>query len=188
MIKLVGVTMLTRIHNEHKNIVRLLNVLQNKLDAIKAEKSVRYKLIRDIIDYMQEYADKYHHPKEDLIYDYYLKYCDVTESVADRLALDHKKLHAETLDLQYTVDMILMDAVVPLDQFSVKLSTYITNQLEHLQFEEKELLPEISKKLSADDWKQIEQSWLHSDVDDPLFGREVAGRYRDLAKRITESN
>ena len=33
-----------------------------------------YFLLRDVVDYLREVSDKYHHPKEDMIYDYYLKY------------------------------------------------------------------------------------------------------------------
>jgi len=178
--------MLGQIHKEHKNIIRLLNVLESKLTLIRAEQSVRYKLIHDIIDYMQEYADKYHHPKEDHIYDYYLKYCDVSSEIENRLHQDHSRLKEETADLQAIVDMILMDAVVPLDQFAIKLEDYINSQRDHLNFEEGELLPQIVKALSEDDWKQIELKWKQTDSEDPLFGLNVAKKYQDLAKRINQ--
>ena len=133
---------------------------------------------------MQEYADKYHHPKEELIYNYYLNSCAVASDIEHRLRLDHQRLKDETLELNAVVEMILMDAVVPLDQFSSKLEHYINSQFNHLKFEDTELLPAIAKALSADDWKQIEQNWQHADLDDPLFGRKVAQRYQQLAERI----
>lgn len=178
--------MLSQLHKEHENISCLLNVLQNKLELIRAEKPVRYKLIRDIIDYMNEFADKYHHPKEDHIYDYYLRCCKVDEIIENRLREDHQRLSDETNELQSIVDMILMDAVVPLEQFSEKLEAYIKNQRDHLNFEEQELLPQIAKTLSEDDWKQIELKWQFDEAEDPLFGLKVKEKYKDLAKRIQQ--
>ena len=82
--------------------------------------------------------------------------------------------------------MILMDAVVPLDQFAQKLEAYINSQRDHLNFEERELLPQIANALSEDDWKQIELKWKQTDSQDPLFGLKVAKKYQELAQRINQ--
>lgn len=66
--------MLASLHKDHLNIARLLDLLKHKLAAIRDEQRVSYFLIRDVVDYLREVSDKYHHPKEDIIYDYYLKY------------------------------------------------------------------------------------------------------------------
>ena len=83
--------MLSSLHKDHLNIARLLDLLKHKLAAIRDEQRVSYFLIRDVVDYLREVSDKYHHPKEDIIYDYYLKYRVVEGDVANRLQAEQKK-------------------------------------------------------------------------------------------------
>ena len=71
--------MLSSLHKDHLNIARLLTLLKHKLAAIRHEQQVSYFLLRDVVDYLREVSDKHHHPKEDMIYDYYLKYRVVEE-------------------------------------------------------------------------------------------------------------
>ena len=50
-----------------------------------------------------------------------------------------------------------------------------------MDFEEGEVFPELRAKLTEDDWRHLEQNWRYKTADDPLFGREVAERYRDIS-------
>jgi hemerythrin-like domain-containing protein len=176
--------MLASVHEDHVNIARLLRVLEHKLALIRGEKPVKYKLIADIISYMSHYADKYHHPKEDLIYDYYMKYRVVDGELPNRLICEHQELRELTEDLSDVLDLILLDAVMPLDVFSDKLERYIKAQWDHLNFEENEVFPVLRAQLTADDWRLIEQDWQHGHVEDPLFGQQVKEQYQALAERI----
>ena len=88
-------------------------------------------------------------------------------------------------ELAALVDMILMDAVIPLDQLMAKLESFIVLQQRHMDFEESEVFPELRTSLTEDDWRHLEQNWRYRTADDPLFGREVAERYRDLSNSIS---
>ncbi|RKF18860.1 hemerythrin [Alginatibacterium sediminis] len=180
--------MLQSIHEDHVNISKLLRVLEQKLEAIRGERAVKYKLILDIITYLQEYADRYHHPKEDLIYDYYVKYRLVGEDLANKLKLQHSELHDITEELRDTVEVILLDAVVPLDQFADRLEAFVKAQWAHLNYEEEEVFPMLKKNLTEDDWRNLEQNWQHGNYEDPLFGHQVQAQYRSLSDRIEKSD
>ena len=39
-------------------------------------------------------------------------------------------------------------------------------------------------KLSEDDWRHLEQNWRSKKAEDPLFGRVVAERYRDISASL----
>ena len=54
--------MLDALHQEHLNIARLLDILRQKLFAIRSEHPVRYGLMRDVLCYLSEVADQQHHP------------------------------------------------------------------------------------------------------------------------------
>ncbi len=176
--------MLDGLHQDHLNIAKLLDVLRDKLFLIRAEKPIRYRLLRDILCYLSEVADQRHHPKEDLIYDYYLKYRCEDPELANRLKAEHGQLVTAGCELSEMVDMILMDAVIPLDQVAAKLEQFIVLQQRHMDFEEGQIFPELRVKLTEDDWRHLEQNWHQIKSEDPLFGRDVAERYRELSERL----
>nr|WP_251080777.1 hemerythrin domain-containing protein [Motilimonas cestriensis] len=176
---------LSIIHNDHKNIAKLLNVLTDKLSRIKLEDEVDYRLVRDIVSYLQTYSGKFHHPLEDRIYEYYLKYRVVDDSVANRLHDEHQHLEIISAELKEMIDSILLDAIVSRDDIIEKLQQFVNLQKAHLDYEEVEILPAIKASLSADDWRHLEQNWHHDPQEDPLFGRTVADQYKSLAKRLS---
>ena len=176
--------MLSSLHKDHLNITRLLTLLKQKLAAIRNEQPVSYFLLRDVVDYLREVSDKYHHPKEDMIYDYYLKYRVVEGEVANRLHEEHARLLDAGTELKEMVEMILMDAVIPLDQLKAKLEAFIVLQQCHMDYEESEIFPLLRTKLTEDDWRHLEQNWRSKKAEDPLFGRVVAERYRDISASL----
>lgn len=177
--------MLASLHKDHLNIARLLGLLKQKLVAIRSEERVSYFLIRDVVDYLREISDKYHHPKEDIIYDYYLKYRVVEGDVANRLQLEHAKLVEAGAELREMVEMILMDAVIPLDQFTAKLEQFVALQEAHMNYEEGVIFPHLRDSLTEDDWRHLEQVWQNRAIGDPLFGPEISQHFQDLARRLS---
>lgn len=173
--------MLENIHTEHGYITRLLNILQQKLVAIQQGKEVNYQLIKDIVDYLQKYAECCHHPKEDVLYHYYQTHYADSQEMKD-LESEHVALAKLTEAFSETVDMILMDAVIPLDVFAEKLNTFVKRQKAHLEFEEKYILPLIRTTFTAEDWVAV--SAQYEEQADPLFGDQVSERYRGLSERL----
>ena len=173
--------MLDALHQEHLNIARLLDILRQKLFAIRSEHPVRYGLMRDVLCYLSEVADQQHHPREDLIYDYYRQFRCSDDQFSTRLSEEHARVVTAGQELTELVDMILMDSVIPLEQLTAKLEAFIVLQQCHMDYEESEIFPLLRSKLSEDDWRHLEQNWRYKTADDPLFGREVAERYRDIS-------
>ena len=177
--------MLSSLHEEHLNIAQLLQLLKYKLATIRSEQQVSYFLIRDVVDYLREVSDKFHHPKEDMLYDYYLKYRVVEGEVANRLRDDHAGLLTVGAELKEMVEMILMDAVIPLDQFTAKLEQFVELQEAHMNYEEESIFPQLRDSLTEDDWRHLEQSWQNRAISDPLFGAEVSQHFQTLAQRLS---
>ena len=179
--------MIETIHQDHKNITGLLQVLHNKIDLLHKDKKIDYKVIKLIIIYLKKYADKYHHPMEDLIYAYYLKYRVVSDQVANRLNDEHLQLKIITSELDNMVDMVLLDAVVPKDLFIEKLELFVTKQKQHLDYEETEILPAIKKSLTPDDWESLNQQWKYHEYIDPLFGDKISEEFKALAQLLNQA-
>jgi len=179
--------MLEIIHNDHRNINQLLRILRNKIKLLEDDEKIDYRLVKAIINYLRCYSDKYHHPMEDLIYAYYLKYRVVPDEVAIRLGNEHKLIKEVTIELDELVEMILLDAIVPKQQCLEKLSVFVELQAAHLMYEESQIIPAIRESLSADDWSNLAQQWKHNHYDDPLFGDNISEEYRGLAERINQN-
>lgn len=178
--------MLSIIHSDHRNINQLLRILRKKIKLLENDEKIDYRLIKALISYLRNYSDKYHHPMEDLIYAYYLKYRVVPDEIAIRLSKEHKLIKQATIELDELVEMVLLDAIVPNEICLEKLSTFVELQAAHLMYEESQILPAIRESLSADDWANLEQQWEHNHYDDPLFGDNISEEYKALAERINQ--
>ncbi|MDD2341901.1 MAG: hemerythrin domain-containing protein [Tolumonas sp.] len=177
--------MLDILHQDHLNISRLLNVLRDKLAALRSEKTIRFDLLKDALSYLSEVSDTRHHPREDLIYDYYVAYrCSDPTSVTSELKEQHKQIVSSGESLREMVDMILMDAVIPLEHVALALEQFIVLQQQHLDYEESIVFPLLRQAMTEDDWRHLEHNWANMTSDDPLFGRQVAERYQDLAMQL----
>lgn len=168
------------ISREHSYMVRLLVILDQKLNRLKQEKSINYLIINDIVTYLQRHSELTHHPKEDLIYHYFLEHYG-QEAKIENLALEHKQLAEVTQEFADLLAMVLQDAVVPNDIFEAHLSNFIHQQKKHLDFEEREILPILKRHFTEQDWQAVEALWGGEDAD-PLFGQSIDIEYQRLSE------
>ncbi|WCE30210.1 hemerythrin domain-containing protein [Vibrio sp. SCSIO 43137] len=177
--------MLEQIHREHGYMVRLLAILRKKWHCIKEEEPINYSLVREIVDYLSSHSETVHHPKEDILYRHFSEQYPDSGQVKN-LEQEHILLSRKTKEFLLTVDMILQDAVVPLDVFADQLEQFILAQKQHLDLEEREILPLIKKAFTTEDWQKVESLWTQSD-EDPVFGDTIADQYKQLAQRVRQT-
>ena len=51
--------------DEHKNILRVIDILAKKADELEKEKNINMDFFEKIIEFIRNYADKFHHAKEE---------------------------------------------------------------------------------------------------------------------------
>ena len=180
-----------QIRREHGYMIRLLAILKKKLVTLRDEKPINYSLVKEIVDYLCNYSEKTHHPKEDIIYRYYMQHYGAQHRAENEemknLEEEHIALSKKSHEFLDLVEMILRDAVVPQDVFIAQLESFIITQKSHLDIEEKEILPLINSTFSTQDWQAVESQWQQPD-DDPVFGDTIADRYKQLAQRVRQTN
>ena len=169
------------IYKEHGYINRIIQLLDSKLSRLEDEKTVNYNVIRESVDYLSLVAEKVHHPKEDMIYQYYIDHYGEHEGLTN-LLLEHHTLSDDTEGFSITVEMILNDAIVPKDRFKEQLKAFTCRIRQHLELEEKEILPFLKAHLTMDDWKDLESNWVEEE--DPVFGHQVNKRHLELAGKV----
>src|SRR6201997_5721804 len=57
-----------RLSQEHRNIEKLLAILERELEVFDRGARPDYEVIRAIISYFEVYPEVYHHPQEDLVF------------------------------------------------------------------------------------------------------------------------
>ena len=57
------------LRQEHRNIEKLLSVLEQELSVFARGERPDYEVVGAIIEYFKQYPDSCHHPKEDIIYE-----------------------------------------------------------------------------------------------------------------------
>src|SRR5215471_1986699 len=94
---------------EHRNIERLLAVLEHELDIFDRADQPDYEVIRAIIAYFEVYTELYHHPQEDLVFaKLRLRDPAAAKKIGD-LAQEHQKGAARLRRVAMAVDSVLSD-------------------------------------------------------------------------------
>ena len=171
---------------DHANIAKLLKILESEILAIEVGKTPDYPLMREIMRYMAEHSDRFHHPKEDLIFAQLLKRDADVRADAEELIQEHVVIRLASLEFIGLICSTGADSVNAREQIGKSGSHYIGALREHMFREEKKLFPLAAELLTRDEWKMIESAAIT--IDDPLFDEMTANDYRRLFHLITDQS
>lgn len=171
------------LQREHRNIRRLLELLQQQTDVLGAGERPDFDLLIDLLDYIANYPGVIHHPKEDAVFRVYLERSDQGADTIRALLREHDTLRDVTKELRDALSGVDQDVFVPRERLEQQCRAYVDLQRRHMAVEESAVFPLVRRALKPADWKRIE-----ADIPlkaDPLFGEEVQEEYRALYDRIT---
>ena len=170
-------------HAEHVRFASLLDFLQQQMAEFHDGHDPDYELMRDVVHYLHHYADRFHHPREDVAFARLVQRSPALRPGILMLLQEHRVLAAVGETLLNYLDDILMDSVVERETVEAAAATYLVYYRHHLATEEREILPRAAQLLQQEDWAAVAAAV--ASVPDPLFGDEVGEIYRALRKRIT---
>ncbi|WP_394129863.1 hemerythrin domain-containing protein [Shewanella maritima] len=176
--------MLKRLRRDHQHIAILLDILAKKQRKLAVGEGVNFSLVRDIVEYMQSYAEHSHHPLEDITYDFFMKKTGGLNS--SQLHDEHTRLAESSGALMYSLNMILSDIVISREKLVADLKSYIELQQLHMEYEEREIFPHFVKSLTVEDWAEIEKLCHQKLVDDPLFSESDEVTFDELKAYIAD--
>lgn len=179
--------MLKRLKQDHKHIAMLLKILRNKHQRLLNGDFVNFNLVRDIVEYMQGYAEHSHHPMEDIIYEYYASKSAHSEQTSSRLLDEHKQLVEASASLMVSLNAILSDIIVAKEKLTTELDEYISLQTRHMEYEEHDVFPKLVAGLDDNDWRNINEMSVQKLVDDPLFSENDNQLFEELRRYIAET-
>ena len=169
-------------HSEHMRFARLLNYIEQQMTAFHSGQHPDYDLMRDVVYYLHHFADRFHHPREDVAFARLVKHDPDMQLAISRLLQEHRVITVAGEALLKCLDDILDDVVIARATVESKAATYLVYYRHHLAAEETEVLPRAAQLLTAEDWAAV--AGAVAAVPDPLFGDDVGARYRELRDQI----
>ena len=169
-------------HTEHVYFNHLLELLRRQLDVFHGGERPNYELMLDIISYLRDYSDQYHHPREDVAFARMATRCPDIALVFARLQQEHRVIaHAGEM-LRNHLEAVLGGTIVPLEQIEVAAATYLVYYGNHIAREEEDIVAQAGEVLTPEDWDAVRTAVPQTR--DPLFGDHPEQRYRELRRQI----
>lgn len=150
--------MLTQLRRDHANMARLLHVLSLKHKTLDAGERPDFQLMREVVDFILDYMSGFTIPLERVCGEHLVAKAPEAGDLSHRLASDYHDLNERLKRLSQDLDMILMDAVLPMDRFAADLKAYLDSHRAYLRAEREELFPLISVHFDDDDLKRLAES------------------------------
>ena len=176
---------MAELHQDYIHLSRLLNMLERHVKVLMHDGEPDLNMMIYIVDYIRNYPDTFHHPKEDIVYEFFKNRTREGADIVNGLLYDHQHIPGVTLEFQ----QILYSAnngslIIERDELSKKITHFLDVQRTHLNTEEEKLFPLIYKTLKDSDWTEIEA--LVQEKNDPLFGKKVEESYVSLDQTIKD--
>ncbi len=170
---------LKKLYRDHANFYKLMDLLEAELNTLESQGGAASELMKELIAYTRNYSDSIHHPIEDHLYQLILSRTDDGKEDMERLLGHHQILMQMTRELDQA-----LTSGVPSAGFVTEGRGYLSQQREHMKFEEEKAFPLLRNHLGAVDFEYA-SSALPADEDpllDPLMKEEYPNLFSALNK------
>lgn len=170
------------IHDEHRALASVLQALRFVVEGIRNGKvQPDFRLLAAMVDYITQVPEKVHHPKED---DYLFPKLRSRSAEAAALIGTLEQQHSDG----YRMTNALLQALIHYQSvgaagfaaFDALVQDYLDFNWQHLNLEERELLPLARTALNEDDWRELDAEF--SANFNPYQG--AAGEFAELFRKI----
>jgi len=170
------------IGDEHRNLWRIAVTMDQLRSEIEEGAAADPKLFNAIFDYIDEFIDRMHHPKEDdFLFRRLRERSAEAAAILDRLQAEHRNGPENLRRLRERLGVAASSPEAS-RQFAEALKNYTDGLKSHIRSEEKDVMPLARTALSAADWAEIDAAF--ADNADPLFGAKAQAEFRELFHRI----
>lgn len=167
---------------EHGNYRKLLDLLDAQTAIFADGGQPDYELMSDVVYYMTQYPDRFHHPREDVAFARLLGYDADAQPIVAALEGQHQRIRHSSEALAADLAAASAGALMPRAAIVDDVREYSTFLRAHFDKEEREIFPRLAAHLTDEDWFMVD-SKIHFN-DDPLFGQNVQARFRSIHRAI----
>src|SRR5262245_19868769 len=173
------------LRQEHRNIEKLLIVLEKELNVFDRGERPDYEVIRAVIAYFEVYPEVYHHPQEDVVFKKLKARDPAAAEIIGNLAAEHRNGAGHLRKVAQAIDSVLADQIIPRQTVDSIIRDFIGYERRHVAMEERDFFPAAVKALQAEDWAEI-ASTLPEPKRDPLVSETVEQRFEVVRNHIVQ--
>ncbi len=175
---------LTIIHDEHRSLVAVVHGLKYLLrEAREKSHPPDFKLLWAMLYYIDAFPQKLHHPKENAyLFARLRSRTHDADAVLDQLERQHVEGSRQVRELESALGYFEAGKPNGFDVFGAAVDKFAEDVWQHMNVEEKVVIPLAKKCLTAADWVEIAEAF--GENGDPRFGAESDHEFRNLFSRI----
>lgn len=175
--------MIATLRAEHRHIARIMQLFSEQLELVSNGEMVDTQVIYEVMDYMVLWPDRFHHPREDLIYGRVAELDATAADNVDSLQREHDEMAVRG---RQVLEAIIgwREGRVAGTEVVERGGYYVQRMHEHMRSEEELVFPQIEAILSHDDWRELIQQDRLRPVRDPVFGPRIEREFRNLARKL----
>ncbi len=143
------------LRQEHRNIEKLLGVLERELSVFDRGDRPDYDVILAVIDYFKGYPEKCHHPKEDIIVAKFRARDPVAAAVIGDLEAEHREGVMRLRRVAQAIESVLDDQDLFRQTVDDIIRDFINHERQHMAMEERVVFPAMVEALRPGDWADI---------------------------------
>lgn len=170
---------LQTLRDEHRYFQSLLDIAQEQQKFLAEGGDVDLDILQEVLQYLAEYPEDYHHPREDLMFTALRSVDPDSGRILDRLLAGHEDIHKESNRLYFTVMRANNGENIRRRKLAEDIRKFVDGYERHMDEEDNVVFLRALNALSDKDWNDLSEGMEY--VDDPLFGTRVRRRYRHLA-------
>ncbi|MAT93868.1 MAG: cation-binding protein [Halioglobus sp.] len=168
---------------EHRHMASVMQLFSSQLDAIEAGELVDTHVLYEIMDYMVTWPDRFHHPREDLIYARVAEVNPAAADEVDTLQRDHDQTAKNGRRMLRDIERWRAGALSGPALIRAGRE-YIEHIHDHMNVEEKLVFPHIEETLTLQDWRELAEDDQLAAVADAVFGPRVQREFRNLSRKL----
>jgi hemerythrin-like domain-containing protein len=172
------------LRQEHRNIEKLLRVLEQELSVFDRGDRPNYEVVVGIFDYFKDYPDSCHHPKEDMIFDKLKSRNPAAAAKIGDLRIEHVEEASRLRRAAQAVEQVLADQDLLRETVDEIIRDFIKHERQHMKMEEQIFFPTALRALRPKDWADI--ALKLADRRDPLDGPDLEQKFGMLRRKILE--
>jgi hemerythrin-like domain-containing protein len=172
------------LRQEHRNIEKLLRVLERELSVFDRGDRPDYEVVLAVIDYFKDYPDSCHHPKEDIIVQKFKARDPVAAATIGDLEAEHREGAKRLRRVAQAVERVLSDQDLLRQTIDDIIRDFINHERQHMAMEERVVFPAVLNALRPEDWADI--ALQLADRYDPLSQPDFEEKFSTLRRNILE--
>jgi hemerythrin-like domain-containing protein len=165
---------------EHRDLELVLAAFGRQIKTFADGGTPDYDIVRGVADFLLEFPDRSHHPKEDIVFTRLLEAHPHRALEISALRRDHRALGRRAAWFADTVNALLNDSDIPRATIVAAAQSYIEAQRRHMREEEDRYFPLADRLLSASDWLAIDAELARRlDLAQVSYAERQVSRLRD---------